>query len=78
MNIFRITPTRCPPVEDLAPRILFVGANRFLLRGGEAMTFLKALISLLLATPSRVHYSVGVAAGEGGWDLEDSNHYRKK
>jgi len=42
------------------------------------MTFLKALVSLLLATPSRVHYSVGVAAGEGGWDLEDSNHYRKK
>jgi hypothetical protein len=42
------------------------------------MAFLKALVSLLFATPSHVSYSIGVAAGEGGWDLEDANHYRKK
>jgi hypothetical protein len=48
-------------------------------KGGENMAFLKALFSLLIATPSRLNlHSVGVAAGEGGWDLEDSNHYRKK
>jgi hypothetical protein len=43
------------------------------------MAFLKALVSLFFATPSRGnHHSVGIVAGEGGWDLEDSNHYRKK
>jgi hypothetical protein len=43
------------------------------------MTFLKALLSLFLKAPApRQANSVGVAAGEGGWDLEDANHYRKK
>ncbi len=27
---------------------------------------------------SSISIAIGVAAGEGGWDLEDANHYRKK
>lgn len=40
---------------------------------------LGAIRSLLFAAPSQVNpRSIGIVAGEGGWDLEDSNHYRKK
>ena len=39
------------------------------------MTLLRAILTLMFATPSRPNSrGVGIVAGEGGWDLEDSNH----
>lgn len=40
---------------------------------------IQTLLALAFATPQSINtLSIGLAAGEGGWDLEDSNHYRKK
>ena len=40
----------------------------------------KVIFTLLFARPSRstqsIAQSIGVLAGNGGWNMEDSNHYR--
>jgi hypothetical protein len=38
---------------------------------------LATIFALAFATPSRSNpHSIGLAAGNGGWNVEDSNHYR--
>lgn len=40
---------------------------------------IKVAFAFLFARPSRSNpHSIGLLAGNGGWDVEDSNHYRKK
>jgi hypothetical protein len=41
------------------------------------MRIVKALFAFLFATPTQSNpQSIGFLAGNGGWNAEDSNHYR--